>query len=44
MDTFITESDMKRIAEFAAMPEYRRTPDMLRPDSESEFRPDSESE
>jgi hypothetical protein len=35
MDRSITESDMRRIAEFASLPEYKREPEMLMPDDDS---------
>lgn len=31
MDSFLTESDMKRIAAFVSTPKYEREPEMLVP-------------
>lgn len=34
MDSYLTESDMKRIHEFASTPKYEREPEMLLPATE----------
>lgn len=36
MDNRITESDRRRMAEFANTPRYERDPDLLRPDEDEE--------
>lgn len=34
MDSYLTESEKRRIAEFASTPKYKRDPEMLLPDED----------